>query len=105
MVAGNDKPQRAVARRALSWFLMLCVVAVILLVAATRDSRRPPEPVYKGVGLSKWLGGGVSSPRSMLEVINSVGPEALPWLVSALPGLEFKQRYELSNAMKVGCKD
>lgn len=30
----------------------------------------------------------------MWAVIDSVGPEALPWLVSALPGLELKYSYE-----------
>jgi len=95
MVDGSDKPQHAVTRRALlNWLLVFCVVAIIVLAVATGVSRRPPEPVYSGVGLSQWLGEGVSNVHRMVEVINSVGPEALPWLVSALPGLEFEQRYE-----------
>ncbi|HYG35476.1 MAG TPA: hypothetical protein VEC99_11860, partial [Clostridia bacterium] len=50
------------------------------------QNSEPAEPVYGGHGLSAWLDGRMVMPHQPSEmgaVINSVGPEALPWLVPA----------------------
>src|SRR5579872_5607474 len=58
-------------------------ITIVLIIGAG-----PREPKYRGVGLSKWLDGTMArkSRDSMAEmgsVLQSVGPESLPWLVHA----------------------
>jgi hypothetical protein len=83
--------------RSRKWFgivtgTLLFLAALTIYVASGRG---PREPVYKGVGLSVWLDGS-KVPRGDLvrlkirsEVLHSVGPEALPWLIHAF---EIKNR-------------
>lgn len=87
-----------------AWLLAGCVILVLALVCCLRSffSAGPSEPVYRGLRLSSWLDGSavirtspgmsLASGRAMADVIQSVGPEALPWLVSEVelsgrPGL------------------
>jgi len=56
--------------------------AVIVLGAMLLSGAR--EPKYEGIGLSRWADGTMArqrGPMPMLKVLQSVGPEALPWLV------------------------
>lgn len=104
MEGGAEQQEKARSRRIPNWLLVFCVVASLSVVVAAVSFHGPSEPVYAGARLSHWLGGTVSSGpgssgvlASLAEVgsaLGSVGPEALPWLLSALPGLEFKQRFD-----------
>jgi hypothetical protein len=109
VVDGSDKPPEPVTRKTPTGFQIFCLAVIIFVAAAVEVSHRPPEPIYNRLGLSHWLGGMVSNGpgssgvlasgrlSSLAEVgsaLGSVGPEALPWLVSALPGLEFRQRFD-----------
>jgi len=87
-----------------AWLLAGCVILVPALVCCFRlfFEAGPSEPVYRGLGLSRWLDGStvirtspgyLSSAKAMSDVIQSVGPEALPLLVgeveqSGRPGLK-----------------
>ena len=71
------------------WFWIVAGALLLGVAASTLylvSGRGPHEPVYEGVGLSAWLdgttvhGGGLAQTKKMSEVLNSVGPEALPWL-------------------------
>ena len=109
MEDGAEKQEQALIRRPAKWLLAFCVAAILIVVVAAVSFHGPPEPVYAGAGLSHWLGGIVSSgpgsrgvlasrvlssPAEVGSALGSVGPEALPWLVGALPGLEFRQRFD-----------
>jgi len=92
MEEGSDQAQVIATKRPVKWLLVFCAPTTIVLTVAV-VSHGPPEPVYAGRGLSHWLGGNVSSPAKRAFVIESVGPEALPWLVNALPALELRYRF------------
>jgi hypothetical protein len=94
MEDGRGKQKQALTRQVPKLFLVFCIVAIIIVAVAAVSTHGPPEPVYEGVRLSKWLGGDVPTPLRIGDVFSSIGPEALPWLVNALPRLEFEQRYE-----------
>src|SRR5678816_3193481 len=81
------------------WQLRLGLGAVALIAAAVLVIRRsPPEPLYQGVALSEWLDGTMHkkvSPRKIFEVMESVGPEASPWLLQLVERRErfLERRY------------
>src|SRR5258708_34532642 len=71
------------------------LLIVLTLGAVLWFKAGPPEPTYKDVGLSRWLNGSMvtrtgpgSYPGSgsMGQVLQAVGPEALPWLVHEFQG-------------------
>jgi hypothetical protein len=68
-------------------------------------SQGVPEPKYQGVPLSAWLDGTMAKRNltKMFLVINSVGPEALPWLVQAAegePGFKYVLHQKYSHLYK-----
>lgn len=64
--------------------LVSCSVVVVALVlcSASPFKAGPLEPMYRGFGLSRWLDGSLGRTGAMGQVLRSVGPEALPWLVN-----------------------
>ncbi len=75
------------------WFLTGSIIFVLVLVWSFSQFffAGPSESVYQGLGLATWLDGSTvirtspgmfTSGKAMGDVIRSVGPEAVPWLVS-----------------------
>src|SRR5437867_4601560 len=81
---------RSVARQARRrWSACIGLAAVTLItVIVVGITTGPREPEYQGVGLSLWLDGTMvrkgTSAMEMREVLDSVGPEAVPWLIQLL---------------------
>lgn len=96
----------------LTWFTAGCVIVALALVCSFRwfSHRGPIEPVYQGLRLSRWLDGStmvrmsavptspsrlaaaIAASKARAQVVQSVGPEALPWLLTEVeqagrPGL------------------
>ena len=81
-------------KQKLVWFGVSCVIVVAAFVPCLYALfNGPSEPGYQGLGLQTWLDGSTvsqtspgrfASAKAMCNVIQSVGPEALPWLVSEL---------------------
>jgi len=81
-------------RHKAAWYVASGVFLVLMAACCLRwlFLGCPAEPVYRGVGLARWLDGsmvirtpvGISpgSGRAMGDVLRSVGTEALPWLVT-----------------------
>jgi hypothetical protein len=79
---------------------VLVVVAGVISLATDRSM--PPEPVYKGRPLSQWLDRRAfdkgASFEDWLDVDESIGTEALPWLVATLEhdeGTKLETKMEL----------
>lgn len=81
--------------------MCVLIVSVTALAATSIVFLRvwfgPTEPAYRGTPLSAWLDGSMvrnrTYPREMGEVLASVGPEALPWLVWAVEHYDNQVRF------------
>src|SRR2546430_207090 len=80
-----DRGKRTAVSRTvrIALFATAALMFVTGLVFVIRVFAVPPEPVYSGLSLSKWMDGrsavglGHGGPK-IVHVLNSVGPEALP---------------------------
>lgn len=82
-----SRPLATQTRRRWSACIGLAAITLITVIVVCIGTG-PCEPEYRGAGLSQWLDGtmarkGVSG-REMREVLDSVGPEAVPWLIQLL---------------------
>jgi len=103
---GNQTSEHTVKVWSRKWLFAVCgALAIVLFVDACMFLNGPPEPVYKGIGLSKWLDDSythnlssrVSDPVLIRDqVFQSLGPEALPWLSRAIAYQDFRRRLNRS---------
>ena len=87
----TDGIQTPLSSRVRAWLVLASVVLVVVSVGTGLFVLGPHEPRYGGVGLSAWLEGPMSPAplilaKQRVEVLRSVGPEALPWLTRAFEG-------------------
>jgi len=75
-----------VTRRCATRIGLGAVALIAVIVVAV--SAGPREPMYRGEGLLKWLDGTMVKkgiPKvEMIDLLESVGPEAIPWLIELL---------------------
>lgn len=84
--------------------MLICLAAALVLVAILWEVlwAGPTEPIYQGTRLSAWLDGTKElkgAPwEQFREIAKSIGPEALPWLIWALPHYDRQSRLWLHYA-------